>query len=286
MAYSYSPYLACLLLYTWNIDFADEGDFWWLVGVVGSALDLDRVDAVFVHALSYVPVSVPSPLFSGPLVSHRPCKHTCGGPRIVPFQFVMSRSSPSSRPYEHASAIPPVLSQSYVCISHLLVATCAILPAPRPFSPFSSSSSSRKLRGTLAPMVLQLSRIVRGSVRCFMIEFSIGVFFVASDEVGCRWVVWSRVVVVYWRWGDLPCRAGGRWTAPAPHEVSVASGCEIVVWAHPLHFPFRSLPSLPDSLHLSIYLPYTNLGSLRRPVNTSFLILVDDMSRSARPATR
>ena len=30
---------------------------------------------------------------------------TCGGPRIVPFQLDMSRSSPSSKPYEHASAI-------------------------------------------------------------------------------------------------------------------------------------------------------------------------------------
>lgn len=28
---------------------------------------------------------------------------TCGGPRIVPFQFDMRRSSPSERPYEHAS---------------------------------------------------------------------------------------------------------------------------------------------------------------------------------------
>jgi hypothetical protein len=37
-------------------------------------------------------------------------------------------------------------------------------PAPRPFSPFSSSSSSRKFRGTLAPMVvgLALSRKCRG----------------------------------------------------------------------------------------------------------------------------
>lgn len=28
---------------------------------------------------------------------------TWGGPRMVPVQLVMSRSSPSSRPYEHAS---------------------------------------------------------------------------------------------------------------------------------------------------------------------------------------
>jgi hypothetical protein len=42
---------------------------------------------------------------------------------IVPFQCVMRTSSPSSSPYEHE-------------------------PSPIPFSPFSSSSSRRKLRGT------------------------------------------------------------------------------------------------------------------------------------------
>jgi hypothetical protein len=31
------------------------------------------------------------------------CKRTWGGPRIVPFQLDISMSSPSARPYEHAS---------------------------------------------------------------------------------------------------------------------------------------------------------------------------------------
>ena len=48
---------------------------------------------------------------------------TCPGPMIVPFQLDMRISSLSSRPYEHD-------------------------PSPMPFSPFSSSSSRRKLRGT------------------------------------------------------------------------------------------------------------------------------------------
>ena len=51
---------------------------------------------------------------------------TCPGPMIVPFQLDMRISSPSSRPYEHD-------------------------PSPMPFSPFSSSSSRRKLRGTKTP---------------------------------------------------------------------------------------------------------------------------------------
>lgn len=42
---------------------------------------------------------------------------------IVPVQLVMNTSPPSSMPYE-------------------------TVPSPMPFSPFSSSSSKRKLRGT------------------------------------------------------------------------------------------------------------------------------------------
>jgi hypothetical protein len=65
----------------------------------------------------------------------------------VPFQSDINRSSPLSRPYEHAS----VYSQ------HSTLKEClSAVPAPRPFSPFSSSSSKRKLRGTLAPMFVDV----------------------------------------------------------------------------------------------------------------------------------
>jgi hypothetical protein len=57
-------------------------------------------------------------------------RRTCPGPMIVPFQWVIMISSPSSRPYEHE-------------------------PSPMPFSPFSSSSSRRKLRGTVEPVIFQ-----------------------------------------------------------------------------------------------------------------------------------
>lgn len=50
-------------------------------------------------------------------------KHTCPGPMIVPFQYIIMISSLSSNPYEQD-------------------------PSPMPFSPFSSSSRRRKFRGT------------------------------------------------------------------------------------------------------------------------------------------
>ena len=64
---------------------------------------------------------------------------------MVPFQFDISKSSPSESPYEHASA---GISAADTLVSW----ENNDLPAPSPFSPFSSSSSRRKFRGTLAPM--------------------------------------------------------------------------------------------------------------------------------------
>jgi hypothetical protein len=62
---------------------------------------------------------------------------TCPGPIIVPFQSVIMMSSPLSNPYEHE-------------------------PSPMPFSPFSSSSSKRKFRGTVRELVRnQKSMIAR-----------------------------------------------------------------------------------------------------------------------------
>lgn len=66
----------------------------------------------------------------------------------MPFQSDINRSSPLSRPYEHAS----VYSQHSTCNQE----QSSAIPAPRPFSPFSSSSNRRKLRGTLAPMFVDV----------------------------------------------------------------------------------------------------------------------------------
>jgi hypothetical protein len=63
---------------------------------------------------------------------------------MVPFQSDIIRSSPLSSPYEHASVTLSACMPNHV--------PARLVPAPCPFSPFSSSSSSRKFRGTLAPM--------------------------------------------------------------------------------------------------------------------------------------
>lgn len=76
---------------------------------------------------------------------------------MVPFQFDIITSLPSSRPYEHAS-VRKSKAKSYHCKS-------GIEPAPKPFSPFSSSSRSLKLRGIFAPIVHFNGRKRRGS-RC------------------------------------------------------------------------------------------------------------------------
>lgn len=58
-------------------------------------MNLEAVDAILVHALC-----------SGQAKEYVEADkeiRTWGGPRMVPFQLLMSRSSPSSRPYEQAS---------------------------------------------------------------------------------------------------------------------------------------------------------------------------------------
>lgn len=107
-----------------KIDARDELNGGWVVGVVLATGDLQAVYAVLVHGLTSGGVSSATGCDS-------PDRHmktqdallTCPGPIMVPFQWLIMISSESSRPYEHE-------------------------PSPMPFSPFSSSSSRRKLRGT------------------------------------------------------------------------------------------------------------------------------------------
>lgn len=44
-------HLAVACVYTGKVDFADEGDVGRRVGVLGTAVDFERVDAVLVNAL-------------------------------------------------------------------------------------------------------------------------------------------------------------------------------------------------------------------------------------------
>ena len=67
---------------------------------------------------------------------------------MVPRQLVMRMSSGSSRPYEQAPAV--VMHRQASCPLRPQRWGCRWwdLPAPMPFSPFSSSARSLKLRGT------------------------------------------------------------------------------------------------------------------------------------------
>jgi hypothetical protein len=60
-----------------QVDFADELDGGWLIGILVAAVHLEGVDSILVDAL---------------------CGRTWGGPSIVPFQLDINRSSPSARP--------------------------------------------------------------------------------------------------------------------------------------------------------------------------------------------
>lgn len=90
-----------------KVNLGDEVDDGWLVRVRVSAVDLKAVDTILVGALP-----------SSSTLAHIPREAkkrgyslTCGGPRIVAFQFVIITSSPSSRPYEHPSITHPSTNQ-------------------------------------------------------------------------------------------------------------------------------------------------------------------------------
>jgi hypothetical protein len=96
LQYRRQLYLAILCVYAWQVDLSYEDDLWWSVGVVVAANYPQAIDTVLVDALLVV--------FSS-CIWRKAAKGglTWGGPRMVPVQLVMRRSSPSSRPYEHAS---------------------------------------------------------------------------------------------------------------------------------------------------------------------------------------
>jgi hypothetical protein len=89
VATSWVSYSSISWIDTWQVDSGNKCNFWRSVGITVATMYLQAVDSVFVGALVEV-VSYVSR-------SYR-LQRTCGGPRIVPFQFDMSKSSPSSRP--------------------------------------------------------------------------------------------------------------------------------------------------------------------------------------------
>lgn len=60
-------------------------------------MDVKAIDSIFMGALSSLSVQGRKGMKNG-RGSFKFGQFTCGGPNIVPFQFDMSKSSPSARP--------------------------------------------------------------------------------------------------------------------------------------------------------------------------------------------
>jgi hypothetical protein len=81
---------------TWKVDFVNELDSRWFIRILVTAVHFESIDSIFVNALCKQESTMEGAQDKG-------LGHTCGGPRIVPFQLAINISSPSARPYEHAS---------------------------------------------------------------------------------------------------------------------------------------------------------------------------------------
>jgi hypothetical protein len=89
-------YHSCSLINAGKIDPGDKLDGGGGVWVGLAAVDIQAVDPILMHALELQVSPIARP--------HAVIDHlTCGGPNMVPFQLDIDISSPSERPYEHAS---------------------------------------------------------------------------------------------------------------------------------------------------------------------------------------
>lgn len=127
----------------------DELDGGWFVGVVGTAVHVQAVDAVFVDALySQYWISI--------CVSFLGCSRgEEGDTRVVGREWCRSSWTLGGR--RRLPGRRNMLLQKVNILASAQRRESRIggnIPAPRPFSPFSNSSRSLKLRGTLAPILL------------------------------------------------------------------------------------------------------------------------------------
>lgn len=133
--YGLRSYLASLQIYTWKIDLGHEGDIRRDIWVLLAAVDLEAVDSVLVHALI-----TDLAIEMGESFQY---KHEEA--------LGLSHSSSTSASRRH---LGDHTSKPLSWVSLGPIERCyGIVPAPRPFSPFSSSSSNLKFRGTFAPMM-------------------------------------------------------------------------------------------------------------------------------------
>ena len=128
-------YLSCLLVHTRQIDLRYKSNFRRNIRIVTAAVDFEAVNSILVHALWY-------------------CKLQSEG---QPLGTYVRRSKYSTIPVCHKKIVT-IFKSIGTRLFCLLVKASLFnwrenIPAPRPFSPFSSSSSNRKLRGTFAPIV-------------------------------------------------------------------------------------------------------------------------------------
>lgn len=142
-------YLPGLLVHARQVHLGDESHLWRLVGVLRATLDLDGVDTVLMYALHQR-----QPLLQ--MLRSRSLSDvlTWGGPSMVPFQFVISRSSPSSRPYEHASWYGQSPHNLYQC--HVVSYRHLSLSRPFPTLPATESCA-----GLWHPSSLRLALVKR-----------------------------------------------------------------------------------------------------------------------------
>ena len=132
-----SPCLSVSLVDTWQIDFGNELNGGRVVWITVAAVEIYAVDSVLMHALYLLISSASFYPYRGSFV------HV-----VVPGSCHSSWSSSCRRHRQDRTSKLLQTCQS-VCPRSL---TGSELPAPMPFSPFSSSSSNRKLRGIFAAM--------------------------------------------------------------------------------------------------------------------------------------
>lgn len=138
-----APHLACFWIDAGQVYPRYELDGGRLIGVAVTAVDIDAVDAVLVGALRKTGSASPS-VRIGELVraTHVGRSKDCAIP-VGHHQVIAVRQTIGTCLCTRSISLGPGHEKRGI----------VRLPAPSPFSPFSSSSSSRKFRGTFAPIL-------------------------------------------------------------------------------------------------------------------------------------
>ena len=107
----------------------------WYVRVIVATVDVQAINSILMRALTMSALVVK--------VEEKSLREEAQG-------WFHSSLTSTGHPHQRAHMSMPL--SSHINSVLLLICRCSYEPAPRPFSPFSSSSNRRKFRGTLAPM--------------------------------------------------------------------------------------------------------------------------------------